>query len=74
MTVSGIQMLSVADVGGYVGKCDRTIHRWIRRGRLKASRGGGQWLIHPRDLHRFLGLDAGDDAPTRVTPAGDEAP
>ncbi len=61
MTGLGEPLLSVADVADYVGKHPRTVHRWIKCRRLKASRAGGQWLIRLEDLRLFLDPESGTD-------------
>lgn len=61
MTGLGEPLLSVADVADHVGKHPKTVHRWIKSGRLRASRAGGQWLVHPDDLERFLDPESDTD-------------
>lgn len=53
------QLLTVADVATYVNRHPKTVHRWIKSSRLRATRAGGQWRVHPDDLERFLNPDAG---------------
>jgi excisionase family DNA binding protein len=55
------QLLTVTEVAAYVNKCTKTVRRWIKSGRLRASGGGGQWLVHPDDLERFLHPDTKTD-------------
>ncbi len=61
MTGLGEPLLSIADVADHTGKHPRTVHRWIKSRRLRASRAGGQWLIRPEDLRRFLDPEADTD-------------
>jgi len=59
VTELGLPLLTVSDVASHVGKDPKTIRRWIKRGRLKASPAGGQWLIRPEDLALFLYPESG---------------
>lgn len=43
-------MLTVLDVAGRLGKDPETIRRWIRSGKLPATKVGLQHLVDERDL------------------------
>ena len=47
-------LLSIADVAERCGVVEKTVWRWIKRGRLVARKLGGQWRVHPSDYLRFL--------------------
>lgn len=46
--------MSPAEVATIVGKSEKTVRRWIERGRLKAKTEGHTTLVRPVDLQRFL--------------------
>lgn len=47
-------LLRIPDVARLCGVSDKTVRRWIDKGRLVARRLGSQWRIHPRDYAAFL--------------------
>jgi excisionase family DNA binding protein len=47
-------MLTVPDAARRIGKDPETIRRWIRSGRLKATRIGTQHVIEEEDLAELL--------------------
>lgn len=48
-------MLTVPEAARRTGKNPETIRRWIREGRLRASKIGTQHVIEDSDLDAFLG-------------------
>ena len=46
--------MTVGDVGAVVHKCDKTIRRWIKAGKLPAYELDGSYLIDPKDFELFL--------------------
>ena len=48
-------LLSVDDVGGYVGVGRTTVWRWCREGRLPALKVGKHWRVRREALEGFLG-------------------
>ena len=54
-------LLTISDVASYLQVSDRTIRRWIGKGRLAAMKVGGQWRLHQKDVDRFVrGLSTDD--------------
>ncbi len=55
-TAADDQLLTVADVAGYIGAHEQTVRVWIRSGELVATRFGNRigWRIKRADLDRFL--------------------
>lgn len=45
---------TVSEVAAATRKCDKTIYREIRSGRLKALRIGGMWAITQEQLDAYL--------------------
>lgn len=50
-------MMTVPEAAARVGKDPETIRRWIRSGRLKASKVGAQHVIEEADLDSVLPQD-----------------
>ena len=48
-------MLTVPEAARQIGKDPETVRRWIRSGRLKATRVGTQHVIDEADLEGLLG-------------------
>jgi excisionase family DNA binding protein len=48
-------MLTVPEAAKKVGRNPETVRRWIREGRLPATKFGTQHLIDENDLEMFLG-------------------
>lgn len=46
-------MITVPQAARLAGKDPETVRRWIRSGRLPATRVGTQYLIHPDDLQEM---------------------
>ena len=46
-------LLTIADVADLLQFSTKSIWRWIKTGDLAASKLGGQWRVHPRDLELF---------------------
>jgi excisionase family DNA binding protein len=59
---------SIAEVADCLAMSPDTIHRWIKTGRLKASRIGRFWRIRARDLEAFI------DDPPPLHPPGPASP
>jgi excisionase family DNA binding protein len=53
------RFFSVAEVAQRLGVCEKTIHRWMKAGKLRSHRLGGRRLISEADLEDFL--DDGHD-------------
>lgn len=54
MVVDGVEVLSVQEAAGYVGRTAETIRRWVWAGRVPARRQGNRLLIARRDLDRLV--------------------
>lgn len=46
-------MLTVAQAADRIGRSPETVRRWIRSGRLRASRVGTRHAIEPREIERI---------------------
>ena len=42
------------EIAARLGKATATVLRWIRDGRLKATRPGREWLVEEKDFQEFL--------------------
>ncbi len=51
-------MITVPEAARRTGRHPETIRRWIREGRLRASKVGTQHVIDERDLGELLGVAA----------------
>jgi excisionase family DNA binding protein len=60
------ELYSVDQVASLLGLHVRTVRRYVREGRLKATRIGKQYRVRAEDLQDFGGKALADDAP-RVT-------
>jgi excisionase family DNA binding protein len=47
-------LLTVSQVAAHLAVDPSTVRRWIEDGRLPAVKPGGQWRIHPDELHQLL--------------------
>jgi excisionase family DNA binding protein len=54
--------LSAHDAAARCGVSDRTIRRWITRGRVPAERDGRDFRIDPAELDPLIGQLADDDS------------
>ena len=52
--ISDKELLTVADVAGYMGVGQVTVHRWCREGRLPCSKVGKSWRIRRETLEDFV--------------------
>ncbi len=48
------KMLTAAEVAEYLDVHLRTVHVWLREGKLRGAKAGHFWRIRPEDLDRFL--------------------
>ncbi|MEQ1861445.1 MAG: helix-turn-helix domain-containing protein [Chthoniobacteraceae bacterium] len=46
--------MSPAEVAKITGRSEKTVRRWIGRGKLRAKHEGRTMLVRPVDLQRFL--------------------
>lgn len=51
------KLYSVKDLEPVLGKSDQTIIRYLKAGKLKGKKVGGQWRVTEEALREFLGLD-----------------
>jgi excisionase family DNA binding protein len=56
-------MLTVPEAARRAGKNPETVRRWIREGKLRASKVGTQHVIDEADLAVMLEPDTGDQLP-----------
>lgn len=66
------RLLRVADVAAKLKVHPETVRDWLRQGRLRGSRLGGDragWRIAESEVERFL--QAGTTDPTTTQPAGE---
>lgn len=49
-----IQQLTTEEVAQTLKVHRETVLRWVRCGKLPASKPGRKWLVSPQDLERFL--------------------
>lgn len=49
-----VPLLLVVEVAEILRTTPRSVERLIKNNKLKASRPGRAWLVHPDDLQRFL--------------------
>lgn len=56
-------MLTVPEAARRAGKNPETVRRWIREGKLRASKVGTQHVIDEADLAVMLEPDTGDHVP-----------
>jgi excisionase family DNA binding protein len=54
------EFLSIAELAAMLGVCNVTVWRWIRSGKLKATKAGHHWRIAKADALAFLGLAEAD--------------
>ncbi|MFQ5575779.1 MAG: helix-turn-helix domain-containing protein [Anaerolineae bacterium] len=50
----GDELLTIAEVAGYLKLSRRTAWRWCKSGKLPAAKVGHQWRIARSDLEQFL--------------------
>lgn len=50
------KLYSVQELKPVLGKSDQTIIRYLKAGKLKGSKVGGQWRVTEEALREFLGL------------------
>jgi excisionase family DNA binding protein len=55
MLMADIELLTVGEAAKAVKMHPDTIRRFIREGKLEASRVGGRWRVHMDTLRRFVG-------------------
>lgn len=69
-------MLTVPQAAERLGRNPETIRRWIRAGRLRASKVGTQHVIDERDIAMLVEERAGKSLPERwrKSPSGNAAP
>ena len=48
------ELLTIAEVAGYLKLSRRTAWRWCKSGRLPAAKVGHQWRIARSDLEKFV--------------------
>jgi excisionase family DNA binding protein len=58
-------MITVPEAADRAGRDPETIRRWIRAGRLKASKIGTQHVIEEHDLEAALGEPRSEGVPVR---------
>ena len=51
------QLYSVNDLAPVLGKSAQTIKLYLKTGKLKGAKVGGQWKVTEEALREFLGLD-----------------
>ena len=58
MVITNKAMYTVREAATILSVCMKTVRDYITTGKLRAiRRGGGNYLIHARDLRAFLGLE-----------------
>ncbi len=57
----GIEFLKTDEVALELGKKREFITSEIRKGKLKAVKSGGEYLISRRDLNTYLGIESEDE-------------
>lgn len=69
-------MVTVPQAAEQLGRNPETVRRWIRSGRLRASKVGTQHMISEQDLNALI--ESGDRQPLpnrwRTSPSGAAAP
>lgn len=58
MTVTEERLLTVAQVAQHMSVTEETVRRWLRDGKLRGLRPGGNrmgWRIRAGELERFIG-------------------
>ena len=45
---------TAAEIADLLGYHPITVTRWLKRGRLLATKASGRWLVSLRDLERFI--------------------
>lgn len=50
----GKQTMTVEEVSTYLQFHEQTIYRWLREGKIKARRVGGQWRFTEEDVQNIL--------------------
>lgn len=64
------EMLTVAETAQRLNRSTEQVRRYLREGRLKGRRVGGQWFISVNDINEFLGtLRENQNFLDRVLPA-----
>jgi excisionase family DNA binding protein len=58
------RLLRIAEVAAFTQRSTRSVRRWIKSGRLRATRAGGSVWILESELLRFLGMPPSPDAET----------
>lgn len=53
-----IKMFSLRDLAERLKVTERTMHNYIKSGKLKGQKIGGRWLISENNLHKFLNGEA----------------
>lgn len=48
------QLLTIKDAMSLLQVGDETIYRWIRQGKIKATKIGRDWRIHPESLKKIV--------------------
>ena len=49
-----MEYLTIKEITTELKVSDETVYRWIRAGKLKAVRAGGNWRVERAELDRFL--------------------
>ena len=67
---------SVEKVAELIDVHQKTVHRYIKEGKLQAKKVGGRWRIHGNDLSSFVGYkdNSGADTVLRQMPKADVTP
>ena len=55
-TIQSDELLTIAEVAGYLKLSRRTAWRWCKSGRLPAAKVGHQWRVARSDLENFVQL------------------
>lgn len=57
----GIELLKTDEVAKELGKKREFVTSEIRKGKIKAVKSGGEYLISRRDLNTYLGIESEDE-------------
>lgn len=49
-----IRLYTLADLEKVLGLCNRTLHTYVKDGRLKAVKIGGKWRVTEENLLKFI--------------------
>ena len=52
--LQGLQFYNLKDVAQILSVTERTLHNYIKDGKLKAQKIGGKWKISDENLNKFI--------------------